>query len=104
MRISSLAILGILEVCPLAHAETKTVSWFLAHPDVRAKVLQLCRNNPGDARHNSDCINAADASQIAAADRMMGSKAPPLLIDQCAQMGTLFQTVYHCGPAESAKH
>jgi hypothetical protein len=42
MRISSLAILGILEVCPLAHAETKTVSWFLAHPDVRqgAPVVQ----------------------------------------------------------------
>jgi len=71
MRFYGLAILGVLAACPFAaQAETKTVSWYKAHPDVRAKVNGLCMNNPGEARNNANCINAEIANEHADLDRM----------------------------------
>jgi hypothetical protein len=70
MRISGLAVLGILIAGAPAHAETKTVSWFLAHPAERARVHRLCMNNPGEAQRVPDCLNAATALEHSATNRI----------------------------------
>lgn len=78
-----------------AHAETKTVSWFAAHPEVRAKVTNACRENPGEARHIANCINADAAEIPALADEIPTGNG--VLIEDCAKMGRLFQAAAHCG-------
>lgn len=88
MRSCSLAILGILAASQLAHAETKTVSWFLAHPDARDRVHNLCMNNPGEAQHVPDCLNAATAVEQADMNGVMRRIPPtPTPAQLCAQYG-----------------
>jgi len=55
----------ILTAASAAQADTKTVSWYVAHPDARAKVYALCQDNPGQARHEPNCLNAFAAIQKA---------------------------------------
>ena len=57
----TLALFVILATSTTAHAEPKTVSWFLAHPTAREQVHKLCMNDPGEAKHTPDCLNAATA-------------------------------------------
>jgi hypothetical protein len=89
MRSGSLAILGILVASSqVAHAESKTVSWFLAHPDARDRVHKLCMNNPGEARHVPDCLNAATAVEQADMNGVMRQVPPTPTPEQlCAQYG-----------------
>jgi len=58
----------------------RTVTWYADHPDVMARVLGLCRNDPGHGRDNPDCINA-DQAQILVAEREarahIGDLTPP---------------------------
>jgi hypothetical protein len=41
----------------------KTVEWYVQHPDWRAKINRACMNNPGEAMHVPDCLNASEATQ-----------------------------------------
>jgi hypothetical protein len=97
MRIYDLTIIGILATCPLvAHAETKTVGWFMAHPDVRARVNKLCMNNPGDARNNADCINAEIAGEHASMDKMVTQMDHPTV--KCVPSSPLMLMADRCTP------
>jgi hypothetical protein len=101
MRIYGLAIIGILAVCPLAaHAETKTVSWYMSHPDVRARVNKLCMNNPGEARRNADCINAEVASEHASLDKMEAEMDRPTM--KCVPSSPLMLMADKCTPISKA--
>jgi hypothetical protein len=93
MRSCSLAILGILATCPLAHAETKTVSWFLAHPDERNRVHKLCMNNPGEAQHVPDCLNAATAIEQSGLNDIPAESSA----QRCAKMPAYQRRVAFCG-------
>jgi hypothetical protein len=85
----------------VAHADTKTVSWFLAHPDARAKVNAMCRDNPGEARHVPNCTNALEATTQASIAKMGKGTDPSTngktLIEMCDQMSGLFQAANRCG-------
>jgi hypothetical protein len=97
MRIYGLAIIGTMAIFPLAaNAETKTVSWYLSHPDVRAKVNKLCMNNPGEARKNADCINAEEASEHASLDRMVSEMNRPTM--KCVPSSPLMLMADKCTP------
>jgi hypothetical protein len=96
LRMSGPVILGVLAACPMAHA-TRTVSWFLAHPDVREQVHKLCMNDPGEAQHTPDCLNAATAVEQADINRV-GSQIPVKSLAQiCAEMPPYQRPFNHCG-------
>jgi hypothetical protein len=62
------AILTVLiaAVCgspSIAH-EYRSVTWFADHPAEMREVLKLCRDNPGLAPHNPNCINADEAGTL----------------------------------------
>jgi hypothetical protein len=97
MRSCSLAILGILAASQLAHAETKTVSWFLAHPDERNRVHKLCMNNPGEAQHVPDCLNAATAIEQSAMSGVTNRIPVKPLAQICAEMPAYQRPINHCG-------
>ena len=44
------------------HPANHTVSWYEQNKSVMYNVLALCANDPGDAKHNPDCVNALAAS------------------------------------------
>jgi hypothetical protein len=46
--------------------EVKTATWFADHPEARAKVNALCKDNPGQAKHEPNCDNAFQGNVIAA--------------------------------------
>ncbi len=96
MRISGLAMSGILAICPLAHAETRTVSWFLSHPEARAQVHKLCMNNPGEAQHVPDCLNAATAIEQSAMGGVMNRIPVKPLAQICAEMPAYQRPINHC--------
>jgi hypothetical protein len=60
---SFLFLTAALTLSPfVARAEsTHTVSWFQSHPITRDRVHELCMNDPGEAAHTPDCLNAAEA-------------------------------------------
>jgi len=93
---------ALILAAPAAHAETKTVSWFLAHPEARAKVYALCQDNPGEAKHTPNCINAVEAmSRVSAQEvekQLKAAGAGRTLIDDCDKMPRLFQQANRCGP------
>jgi hypothetical protein len=93
MRIFGLAMSGILAICPSAHAETKTVSWFLSHPEARAQVHRLCMNNPGEAQHVPDCLNAATAVEQSGLNNIPVESSA----QRCANMPAYQRRVAFCG-------
>ena len=76
----TLALFVILATSTTAHAEPKTVSWFLAHPTAREQVHKLCMNDPGEAKHTPDCLNAATAVE----QSYINSIPTPSLAEICA--------------------
>src|SRR5271166_5556865 len=46
--------------------EVKTATWFADHPEARAKINALCKDNPGGAKHEPNCDNAFQGNVIAA--------------------------------------
>jgi hypothetical protein len=83
-----------------AHAETKTVSWFLAHPEARAKVYALCQDNPGEAQHTPNCFNALEASQQASnkeLEKQLDAARGRTMLEDCDKQGWLFQAANRCG-------
>jgi hypothetical protein len=44
----------------------RTASWYTDHPSVLEKVTRLCRNDPGHAARNPDCMNASQAQVLVA--------------------------------------
>lgn len=91
MRISVLATLAMLAVPP-AHSET--VTWYLAHPDVRDRVHAACMDDPGHAMHVAACLNAATAIERSAVAGI------PLMTEEqiCAQISSepYRRIVLHC--------
>src|SRR3954452_15040573 len=59
----------------------RTASWYADHPSILEKVTKLCRDDPGHAAHNPDCMNASHAEVLVAlreADhRNSGNLTPP---------------------------
>jgi hypothetical protein len=83
-----------------AHADTKTVSWFVAHPEARAKVYRLCQDNPGEAGHVPNCLNAFEAGQLAsnkALERQIEAGRGRTMLEDCDKQGFLFQAANRCG-------
>lgn len=77
-----------------AHADTRTVSWFLSHDQERRQVMAACLDDPGDAKVTPNCDNAAEASfRVPAHTRM-----PPVPSDAelCTMMPPAFKKVNHC--------
>lgn len=94
-------LIGCLVAVPaLAHADTQTKSWFVAHPDIRKETNARCQDNPGGARHDDNCINAAAAEEVAYINRVTAHHLPTVF-DQCDQMPPLFQRINHCGAFSS---
>jgi hypothetical protein len=93
---------ALILAAPAAHAETKTVSWYVAHPDARAKVYALCQDNPGQAKRVANCLNAAEAikeTSLHEVERQLDAAgAGRTLIDDCDKMPRLFQQANRCGP------
>ena len=78
-----------LFIGPLAWADDKaphTVSWYLAHAATREKTALLCQDDPGEAGHTRDCLNALTASTI-----------------DCGARPRLYQQFNHCGPLGSLR-
>ena len=46
--------------------EVETATWFADHPEARAKVNALCKDDPGQAKHEPNCDNAFQGNVIAA--------------------------------------
>jgi hypothetical protein len=46
--------------------QQRTASWYADHPSVLERVTKLCRDDPGHAVHNPDCLNASQAQVIIA--------------------------------------
>ena len=95
MRIQ-LAIIGIFVAIPMAHAENKTVSWFLDHPDIRNTVHQLCMNNPGEAQFTPDCLNAATAVERSATRGLVSAIPVQSLSQICAGMPAYQRKFAYC--------
>lgn len=69
-------LLAALAVVPAARADDmlapgsqRTVSWYAKNTAARERVLTICRDDPGAARGQRDCINAEAASISAAATK-----------------------------------
>ena len=67
--------------------EVKTATWFADHPEARAKVNALCKDNPGQAKHEPNCDNAFQGNVIAATAR--GTGAVPNSIPVVSNLGGL---------------
>jgi hypothetical protein len=60
--------------------ELRTASWYAANPQIRARILAACSNDPGHSWNHPDCINAHQGSVMAAAaeaQRNTGIIGPP---------------------------
>jgi len=67
MRSVIAAFLGVTALTSGARGdEVKTATWFADHPEARAKVNALCKDNPGEAKHEPNCDNAFQGNVIAA--------------------------------------
>jgi hypothetical protein len=97
---SILFFAAALTLSPLAaHADTKTVSWYVAHPITRDRVHELCMNNPGEARGNPNCLNAATAFT-----RSTINQIPTVTLAQiCASVASeqYRRTVLHCSAGDN---
>jgi hypothetical protein len=61
--------------------QERTASWYADHPSILEKVTKLCRDDPGHAVHNPDCMNASQAQVLVslreAERRNSGNLTPP---------------------------
>jgi hypothetical protein len=61
--------------------QERTASWYADNPSILEKVTKLCRDDPGQAVHNPDCINASQAQVLIslreAERRNSGNLTPP---------------------------
>ena len=46
--------------------QERTASWYADHPSILEKVTKLCRDDPGHAVRNPDCMNASQAQVFVA--------------------------------------
>ena len=46
--------------------QERTASWYADHPAILESVTKLCRDDPGHAVHNPDCMNASQAQALVA--------------------------------------
>lgn len=53
--------------------QPRTVSYFLAHQDELKQRYAECRDNPGMAMSDADCVNAMEANTQASLDRLLSS-------------------------------
>ena len=42
--------------------EVRTVQWYTEHPAERQEQLNICANNPGQLKDDSNCINAKQSA------------------------------------------
>jgi hypothetical protein len=64
------------------------------------KVYALCQDNPGEAKHTPNCLNAFAAIQKASSRELgnqLAAARGETLIEQCDQMPPLFQAANRCG-------
>jgi hypothetical protein len=67
MRFVIAAFLAVTALTSGARGEeVRTATWFADHPEARAKVDALCKDNPGEAKHEPNCDNAFQGNVIAA--------------------------------------
>ena len=61
--------------------QERTASWYADHLSILEKVTKLCRDDPGHAVHNPDCMNASQAQVLIALrdadNRSSGNLTPP---------------------------
>jgi hypothetical protein len=61
--------------------QERTASWYAAHPTILENVIKLCRDDPGQAVRNPDCMNASQAQVLIALrdtdNRNSGNLTPP---------------------------
>lgn len=57
----TMAVLGMLAGCSDYISATYTVEELVADKDLLSRILTECRNNPGDLRSTSNCVNAQAA-------------------------------------------
>lgn len=57
------ALMAAVPIAASAH-EYRTVTWYADHPAEMQQVLKLCRDNPGLAPRNPNCINAEEAGTL----------------------------------------
>ena len=56
-------LLGAAAILVSAASPTRTVSWYMWHPEELRNTMARCDNDPGHARTDPDCINASSAKQ-----------------------------------------
>ena len=60
-RVSILVSLALLAGCSQGSERTYTVDEFVAEPDLLARTISDCRDNPGELRDTPNCRNAEAA-------------------------------------------
>lgn len=58
------ALIAAAHVSPSIAHEYRTVTWFADHPAEMREVLKMCRDNPGLAPRNPNCVNADEAGTL----------------------------------------
>jgi len=80
-----------------AHAESRTVSWYQAHPAERVAMMHACLDDPGHIGRSPDCVSAEVAGNRSAS---LPTPAPI----PCDQQSRNWQIISGCGPyARGAK-
>jgi hypothetical protein len=62
---------------PVMPAPIRTVTWFKAHAAERKDKNAACKDNPGVAMHDPECVNAEEAGIQLSVDRFINSVPPP---------------------------
>lgn len=115
-------IIFFMLTATLARAEgaRHTASWYAANPSVLARVIALCRDNPGDGWNNPDCMNARQAQVLVAERQARGRlgdltspETPRYWADRpaeraqklaiCARLNPSEQARFFCAPARAAE-
>jgi hypothetical protein len=66
MKVPTILMFAMVLATPCrADRTVMTATWFADHPDERSKVNALCKDNPGEAKHNANCENAFQGDVIA---------------------------------------
>ena len=65
MKVPTILMFAIVLATPCRADSVMTATWFADHPDERSKVNTLCKDNPGEAKHNANCENAFQGDVIA---------------------------------------
>ncbi len=108
---------------PVPPKGRRTASWYEANPVVMRRVLAVCRDDPGHAWNDPDCINAR-AAELRGGERhgrrVVGASANPFVspadprywiinpgelpgkLGRCATMPPEAQRAYFCDAARAA--